>query len=686
MNKKNKDFKKKGSKSFMKALEEIKSNYKEKKNYSSTSISDSLNEEVKKKLLSISNKNITNKTNNKIRQNRQEIEEVIFRKIFNFSKHNGFVTEKKIKIIIQQHIGKVRQQYLNHFYRYLEKNNIKIQYTQDKTLFKKKEFINILNLFIEKGQLDFSQSHKDLLEQYGPVTKDIYSKKYFTTSKKAYKEIHNELKKWMTLHYDEKLGKIIIPFNSLKKENSSRISSNMPSLKENNDIDNKKHDIEKYFKGIYKNSNVVSVKKSKILNSSVKEIDELLKFKPKSKNNPNIEAFIGFDFGTTSSKIIINFPYSKDFLGFKYLVFPVLEPFRCDDDPFLWKTIIYYNEISDEYSLYPQEGYEEINDIKTNLIDNPNNLIKEIGQTKILSMHASVAYISLLIKLVKGYCYKKTQKNHIQWNLNLGMPAETLDDKKLKNLYENIAYISMQINEFPITNAQINSLIKNSYLLKVRPLENICITPEIVAAIEGIKKSTMLESEEYLIVDIGGSTLDLSIINIFYDNEDNPKSSNLISKVHLLGGEATSWLKKEDGYSINDLLEAIISAFGNIVTNNKKKRNPLSRSFGNKLRMITVGGGKKSAVHILAINKVEKNWKKNFFPNGLEKIEIKFDTINFSEDYRENEVLNDEDRLTVAYGLSIEPYQYAKYTPQSEIEDIDVTPKVRDDYKFPSEK
>ena len=82
MNKKNKDFKKKGSKSFMKALEEIKSNYKEKKNYSSTSISDSLNEEVKKKLLSISNKNISNKTNNKIRQNRQELEEVIFRKIF----------------------------------------------------------------------------------------------------------------------------------------------------------------------------------------------------------------------------------------------------------------------------------------------------------------------------------------------------------------------------------------------------------------------------------------------------------------------------------------------------------------------------------------------------------------------------------------------------------------------------
>ena len=66
MNKKNKDFKKTGSKSFMKALEEIKSNNKV-KNFASTSISDSLNEDVKK-LLSISNKGTSNKVNNKIKK------------------------------------------------------------------------------------------------------------------------------------------------------------------------------------------------------------------------------------------------------------------------------------------------------------------------------------------------------------------------------------------------------------------------------------------------------------------------------------------------------------------------------------------------------------------------------------------------------------------------------------------
>ena len=83
---------------------------------------------------------------------------------------------------------------------------------------------------------------------------------------------------------------------------------------------------------------------------------------------------------------------------------------------------------------------------------------------------------------------------------------------------------------------------------------------------------------------------------------------------------------------------------------------------------------------------MKKTGKKPGFPNGLEKIEVKFDTTDFSKDYRENEVLNDENRLTVAYGLSIEPYQYAQYTPQSEIEDVDTTPKIKDDWKFASEK
>ena len=75
---------------------------------------------------------------NKKNKDFKKLEEIILRKIFNFSKYNGFVSEKKIKTIVQQHIGKVRQQYLNHFCRYLEKNNIKVQYTTGQTLSKKK--------------------------------------------------------------------------------------------------------------------------------------------------------------------------------------------------------------------------------------------------------------------------------------------------------------------------------------------------------------------------------------------------------------------------------------------------------------------------------------------------------------------------------------------------------------------
>ena len=103
--------------------------------------------------------------------------------------------------------------------------------------------------------------------------------------------MHNEINKMMRF-YDNVTGKIKVPL-SVKKETSSRISSNMPSPEENKDINDKKDDIEKYFKGIYKYSNVVSVKKSKTLNSSIKKIDELLKFQPKSKNKTLLKHLLG---------------------------------------------------------------------------------------------------------------------------------------------------------------------------------------------------------------------------------------------------------------------------------------------------------------------------------------------------------------------------------------------------------
>ena len=60
------------------------------------------------------------------------------------------MTEKKIKTIVQQHIGKVRQRELNIVYRYVEKNNINIKYTKDKRQPGNKFFIKNLNLLIQK--------------------------------------------------------------------------------------------------------------------------------------------------------------------------------------------------------------------------------------------------------------------------------------------------------------------------------------------------------------------------------------------------------------------------------------------------------------------------------------------------------------------------------------------------------
>ena len=40
-----------------------------------------------------------------------------------------------------------------------------------------------------------------------------------------------------------------------------------------------------------------------------------------------------------------------------------------DDHPHLWKTLVYFDEKTSEFSLMPHEGFREITDIKTILMD-----------------------------------------------------------------------------------------------------------------------------------------------------------------------------------------------------------------------------------------------------------------------------------------------------------------------------
>ena len=76
-----------------------------------------------------------------------------------------------------------------------------------------------------------------------------------------------------------------------------------------------------------------------------------------------------------------------------------------NDHPHLWKTLVYFNNKTSEFSLYPQKGFIEITNIKTILMDT-NKHYKTLAfceKTKIYLQieEVTIAYFALLLRLIK---------------------------------------------------------------------------------------------------------------------------------------------------------------------------------------------------------------------------------------------------------------------------------------------
>ena len=72
---------------------------------------------------------------------------------------------------------------------------------------------------------------------------------------------------------------------------------------------------------------------------------------------------VGFDFGTSSTKIVVNAPYG-DGRSFAFLV---PEFFQMNDHPHLWKCVLFQNQSTNTFSLAPTINSQQIKNLKTSI-------------------------------------------------------------------------------------------------------------------------------------------------------------------------------------------------------------------------------------------------------------------------------------------------------------------------------
>jgi len=411
---------------------------------------------------------------------------------------------------------------------------------------RKAEYLTPIEKLIDKYNIDFTQKS---LENFTPEERKIlndtlrsHEKKYHDASKlKLFIEITNgnfwiqtREKKYSENPSDPKLPVMSNPSSYDTTEKYATLSAksqlNQALLKEESTV----HILEDLTKS----------GKTQIYSESTNEI----------------EFFIGLDFGTTNTKVVIQESGTRQAWAI---------PFTDSiENPYLLPSAVY--ERDDVYSLSGLFSDKRDN-LKLPLIE------RRLNEQLIYPI---IAFIALVVRQSRVWFLNNKATNFpnnaIDWFYHLGLPAENNGDKNLVDTYKKILVAALQVasNEEPLVT---KNAIRSAIDAKSNQFDDyIKICPEIQAQLEGYVNSDSYDAKQikFMMCDVGGGTVDASIVNVVQTNGQtsfsclNAKVNS--SGISILHKKRLNWIKNSAEKSKGDfvqLLNDVVKAsenYGNI--------------------------------------------------------------------------------------------------------------------------
>lgn len=374
---------------------------------------------------------------------------------------------------------------------------------------------------------------------------------------------------------------------------------------------------------------------------------------------------VGFDFGTSSSKIVVNAPYGDG----RSFAFPVPKYFQMDSHPNLWRSILSHDLDDNTFSLIPKEQSIQIANLKTSLMGKPSKVLATVNGFQLTAEHLCAAYVGLLLRYVKGWVWKNFNDffgvNNgdvsVIWEVNFGLPAATLDstpDLKRFELAFNAAWvISEDIKDVSAESIRLAFELAVSRKDALRSITSL--RPEVAAEAIGLLRSHLADFGTYVLIDVGASTLDICVFD-YLDGDERERQAMFVADVSLLGAESPRWMdelnKNADfKFSEDHLIKSIRTAIGTPVVYTKTRMHMYSEAWTGNLRIILAGGGKDSQTHQQAIERFKSSW--------LRHTDTK--EVTFIQPVLPKNLLTDcggeqFHRLSVAWGLSLNKGEFVK--------------------------
>lgn len=253
------------------------------------------------------------------------------------------------------------------------------------------------------------------------------------------------------------------------------------------------------------------------------------------------DVVIGFDFGTSCSKVIVRTPYQNDGRAFAV-------PFRSGHkaSQYLLPSALWLS--GSNASLSETPGASLLRDIKLHLM-RPDDVpaINRKSSEKPGSFDSKVVAVCFLAAAMRetrkwflDHQEAAYRNQRLRWSLNLGLPSADFNDTALCESYDQVAGAAwcLSVTETEITLETAEAVLGRPETWERLPeearAEEITLIPEVAAEVAGYAQSRRRQNGLFVLVDVGASTLDIcSFILHEVDGEDSYEL--LTADVSMLG-------------------------------------------------------------------------------------------------------------------------------------------------------
>ena len=423
----------------------------------------------------------------------------------------------------------------------------------------------------------------------------------------------------------------------------------------------------------------------------------VLQFQRRQKKLQRQQLVIGFDFGTAFTKVIIGESRRR------YVV-----PFNTTDgSPSVCAPCIFYIDNEGYGSLSPTGACDKRDNLKMPLIE---------GNSEPSQRAEIIVYIALVLRYARDWLntkyYTIYQEKTIDWYVNIGLPTEKYEDKKMENVYCAIVraawYLSINKEKISINDAiQCLNILDNGLSVDTERwihTDKVNCFPEFAAMVSGYVRSPRRRKDLHILIDIGAGTVDVTVFNVHRNQEEDifpifakgvqplGVSYLLRRRYEKLGIEIdidpTQNAQDNESFAksysltldrLNEIDEVFCKNFfklvGGLLHDVKKVRYPTSPRWQEGIPCFLCGGGRDIRTYRDELNK---------FQDSRCSLRIVFHELPFPNDLDLEELIKDNIyRLLVAYGLSYDPDDIGGIIKSQDIFDLDPSPTVDiDDFYY----